>query len=253
MVAALAIAAMAVGAGCGGGDDDRGGGGGTLTVGSDVPFPPFEQGKAPDYRGYDVDLINEVGRRIGRTVEIQDTSFDTIFNDLANGTFDAVISAATITANGEKRVDFSDPYYEANEALVVPADSGVETTGDLAGKTVAAQGGTTGEDYADQTGAGSVNRLPTGPEAVRAVVDGRADAAIVDQPVAQELLARQGGFEIREVITTGELYGIAVAQDKPDLLDEINGALGEMKSDGTLQRLYGRWFPGVRVPESVLK
>jgi polar amino acid transport system substrate-binding protein len=257
VAAALAIAVMAVGAGCGGDDDDNGGGGGggTLTVGSDIPFPPFEQGNAPNYTGYDIDVINEVGKRIDRTIKIQDTAFDTIFTDLANGKFDAVISAATITADREKTVDFSDPYYEANQALVVPTGSDIKTTDDLGGKTVAAQDGTTGEDYAnDETDAGSVNGFPTGPEAIQAVANGQADAGIIDEPVAKDALAKgqATGVEVAQTITTNELYGIAVAQDNKDLLDQINGALKEMKDDGTLQKFYDKWFPGVQVPDAVL-
>jgi polar amino acid transport system substrate-binding protein len=254
VAAVVAIAAVAVGAGCGGGDDDNGGGGGgTLTVGSDIPFPPFEQGNPPDYEGFDIDVINEIGKRIDRTVKIQDTSFDTIFTDLANGKFDAVISAATITADREKTVDFSDPYYEANQALVVAPGSDIKTTDDLGGKTVAAQDGTTGEDYAnDETDAARVNGFETGPDAIQAAVNGQADAAIIDEPVAKDALSKQGGFEIPQTITTNELYGIAVGQGDKDLLDEINGALKDMKDDGTLQKFYDKWFPGVKVPEAVL-
>lgn len=255
IAAVLAIAAVAVGAGCGGGDDNDngGGGGGTLTVGSDIPFPPFEQGNAPNYTGFDIDVINEVGKRIDKTIQIQDTSFDTIFTDLANGKFDAVISAATITADREKTVDFSDPYYEANQALVVPPGSDIKTTDELGGKTVAAQDGTTGEDYAnDETDAGTVNGFPNGPDAIQAAVNGQADAAIIDEPVAKDALDKQGGFEIAQTISTNELYGIAVAQGNTDLLDQINGALKEMKDDGTLQKFYERWFPGVQVPDTVL-
>src|SRR5438128_2234560 len=127
----VAIVAMAV-AGCGGSSDsssseatsteaESGGGGGSeeseagggekLTVGSDVPYPPFEQGQPGEYTGFDVELMEAIGKEIGREVEFQDTSFDTIFVDLGQGKFDAVASAATITPEREKTVDFSNPYY----------------------------------------------------------------------------------------------------------------------------------------------
>jgi len=254
VAAVMAIAVVAVGAGCGGdGDDnDDGGSGGTITVGSDIPFPPFESGKAPNYEGYDIDVMNEIGKRIGKTVQYQDTSFDTIFTDLANGKFDAVISAATITADREKTVDFSDPYYEAQQALAVPEDSDITSTDQLGGKTVAAQDGTTGEDYAnDETDAARVDGFPNGPEAVQAVINGQADAAILDEPVVQDILKNQGGFKIAQTISTDELYGIAFP-DKNSLFEETNAALADMKDDGTFQKLYDKWFPGVTVPDSVL-
>jgi ABC-type amino acid transport substrate-binding protein len=75
---------------------------------------------------------------------------------------------------------------------------------------------------------------------------------IIDEPVAQDALDNQGGIEIATVISTGELYGLAFAQDSDSLRDEVNKALKEIKDDGTLQSLYDKWFPGVTVPDSVL-
>src|SRR4051794_41345038 len=116
-LALLAIAAFA--AGCGSSDNSTtgsaetsggSGGGETLTVGSDIPYPPFEQGKSGNYTGFDIELMEAIGEKLGRSVEFQDTSFETIFRDVAQGKFEAVISAATITAEREKAVAFSDPY-----------------------------------------------------------------------------------------------------------------------------------------------
>ncbi len=258
LLAALVLAlTAALAVGCGGDDDDgdSGGDGGTtaITVGSDIPYPPFEQGKAPDYEGFDIELMNDIAERAGLEVTYVDTSFDTIFTDLANGKFDAVISASTITPDREKTVDFSDPYYEANQALVVAPGSDIASTADLAGKTVAVQDGTTGEAYAnDETDAASVDGFPQGPQVIQAVVNGQADAGILDEPVAQDALKKEGGFEIAETISTNELYGIAFAPDSADLREQVNAALKEIKDDGTLQELYDKWFPGVTVPDSVL-
>ncbi len=125
LFAAFAVLALAlVAAGCGGSDDDSGGSGEgaakeALTVGSDIPYPPFEQGKAPNYEGFDVDLMEAIGENIGREVEFEDTSFDTIFRDLAQGKFDAVASATTITDEREKTVDFTNPYYLSEQAILV--------------------------------------------------------------------------------------------------------------------------------------
>lgn len=95
---------------------------GTLTVGTDTPFPPFEIGQPPDISGYDIDVIKAVAEKIGLTPEFTDTSFDTIFGDVQAGKFDTAAAASTITPAREKAVDFSDPYYEAQQALLVPAE-----------------------------------------------------------------------------------------------------------------------------------
>src|SRR5215216_2974991 len=105
----LAIASLAV-AGCGSSDDETTGGGGggggggePLTVGSDIPYPPFEEGKAGNYTGFDVELLEAVGKSIGREVEFEDTSFDTIFLDLARGNFDVVARRRRSPTNARKR------------------------------------------------------------------------------------------------------------------------------------------------------
>lgn len=95
---------------------------GILTVGTDTPFPPFEIGQPPDITGYDIDVLNAVAEKIGLTPEYTDTSFDTIFRDVQAGTYDAAAAASTITPGRENAVDFSDPYYEAQQALLVAAE-----------------------------------------------------------------------------------------------------------------------------------
>ncbi len=99
------------------------GGGEKLTVGSDIPYPPFEQGKKGSYTGFDVELMEAIGKEIGREPEFIDSSFETIFRDLAQEKFEAVMSAATITEEREKVVAFSLPYYLSEQAILVKEGS----------------------------------------------------------------------------------------------------------------------------------
>ncbi len=250
--------------GCGGDDDDGDETAaaeelnliqeGTLTVGSDIPFPPFEQGRAPNYSGFDIDLVNEVADRIGLEVAIQDTAFDTIFRDLAQGKFDLVASATTITPEREQTVDFSNPYFEAEQSLVVPEGSDIATVEDLAGATVGAQDGTTGEEYAnEETDAANVRGFPEAADAFNALRAGQVEAVIIDNFAAQDAVEQGvGGISIATEIPTGELYGLVVGQDNDALLDAVNDALEEIKDDGTLEDLYQRYI-GVEPPDSVLE
>src|SRR5918996_370675 len=131
LLAALALALSAgLAAGCGDDDDDGDGDGaagadlgliqeGQLLVGTDTPFPPFEQGQPPDISGYDIDVVNGIAEQLELEVTYQDTSFDTIFRDVAQGKFDAAVAATTITPERQQTVSFSDPYYQANQSLVV--------------------------------------------------------------------------------------------------------------------------------------
>jgi polar amino acid transport system substrate-binding protein len=261
LLAALVLAmTAAVAVGCGDDDDDGGGGGGDLgliqegqlLIGTDTPFPPFEIGQPPDITGFDIEVTNEIAKRLDLKPTYQDTSFDTIFRDLAQGRFDLVVAASTITPEREQTVDFSDPYYRANQALVVTTGSDISTVGDLEGATVGAQDATTGEAYAnDNTSAAEVRGYPEGPDALNALQAGQVDAVIIDEPVAEDVIKKQGGIEITQ-IPTGELYGIPAAQDNDALREQVNDALAEMKDDGTLADLYDKYF-GTKPPSQVLE
>src|SRR5262249_8550525 len=112
LLALVACVIAVVVAGCGSSSNETTGGGGgsgggqKLTVGSDIPYPPFEQGKKGSYTGFDVELMEKIGEEIGREPEFIDSSFETIFRDVAQGKFEAVMSAATITPEREKVVAF---------------------------------------------------------------------------------------------------------------------------------------------------
>jgi polar amino acid transport system substrate-binding protein len=262
-----ALAAGMIAAGCGDDDDEggdsttAGGGGedlglieeGILTVGTDTPFPPFEIGQPPDITGYDIEVMNAIAEELGLEAEYTDTGFGTIFRDTANGQFDTAAAASTILKPREKTVDFTDPYYEASQALLVAEDSDIASVDDLGGAIVGAQDGTTGETYAnDQTDAEEVRGFPEGPNAVTALTTGQVDAVIIDLPVAADALENIGGVEVVEEIETEELYGFAVAPDNDALREAMNEALATLKEDGTIEELYDEYF-ATTPPDSVLK
>jgi polar amino acid transport system substrate-binding protein len=246
----LALTAL-VAAGCGGGSSSTSeestaggsGGGEPLSVGSDIPYPPFEQGKPGNYTGFDIELIEAIGEKIGRKPEVQDTSFETIFRDVQQGKFDAAISAATITDEREKAVDFSNPYYLSEQALLVAEGSPFKELKELEGKTVGVQQGTTGQELAkEEIGGAEIRPYPEGPDAVNALKAGTVEGVVIDAPVAQNAVEKSGGVEIAEKIPTEEEYGIAVAQGETELLEEINKGLEEVEKDGTYKMIYEKWF-----------
>jgi polar amino acid transport system substrate-binding protein len=246
----VALTALVV-AGCGGGSSSTseessasgGGGGEKLTVGSDIPYPPFEQGKSGSYTGFDVELMEAIGEKIGREVEFQDTSFETIFRDVGQGKFEAVASAATITPEREKEVAFSDPYYLSEQAILVKEGSEIKGLSELEGKTVGAQQGTTGLELGkEKANASELRPYPEGPDAINALKAGTIEAVIIDAPVAQNAIEEEGGVEIAEKVPTEEEYGFAVAKSSTELLGEINTGLEEVISDGTYTTIFEKWF-----------
>jgi polar amino acid transport system substrate-binding protein len=250
LLAALVVCAAAVfAAGCGSSDSSTdtsaGGGGEVLTVGSDVPYAPFEEfGKSKtEFTGFDVELMEAVAEASGRKAEFQDTSFDTIFTYLAQGKFDAVASAATITPEREKTVDFTNPYYLSEQAILVKEGGSIDSVEGLKGATVGAQKGTTGEEFVDEKAeAGELRSYPSGPDAVNALNAGTVDAVVIDIPVAENAVEASSGLEVSAAIPTEENYGFAVAQGETELLEELNEGLSEVEEDGTYAKIYEKWF-----------
>lgn len=260
-LAVLLVGAVAlVVAGCGGGGSTTSGttgaeksaegggaaeegGGEKLTVGSDIPYPPFEQGKKGSYTGFDVELMDAIGKEIGREPEFIDSSFETIFRDVAQGKFEAVMSAATITPEREKVVAFSLPYYLSEQAILVKEGSSITGLAGLKGKVVGAQQGTTGLELGkEKAEASELRPFPEGPDADNALKAGTVEAVIIDAPVAKQQAEELGGIEVVEKVPTDETYGIAVAQESTELLEQINEGLRKTIEDGSYARVYEKWF-----------
>jgi ABC-type amino acid transport substrate-binding protein len=263
---ALFVTGLAV-AGCGDDDDDGGdteattGGGdtasldllteGTLTVGSDIPYPPFEQGNPPDYEGFDIDLINAIAEDLGLEVEIVDAPFDVILAGQA-GRFDLAIAATTITDARENRVDFSDPYFESEQSLLVKSDGEIQSIDDITADTVVgAEDGTTGETYANENTDAEVRPFPNIDDAFNALVAGQVEAVINDLPVSAQAVDDKEGLEIVQTFPTDELYGI-VFPEGSTLVEPVTEALQATKDDGRLAEIYMEWFDK-EPTESVLK
>ncbi len=227
-----------------GGSEAESGGGEKLTVGSDIPYPPFEQkAKTGGYTGFDVELMEAIGKEIGREPEFIDSSFETIFRDVAQGKFEAVMSAATITEEREKVVTFSLPYYLSEQAILVKEGSSITGLSDLKGKVVAAQQGTTGLELAkEKAEASELRPYPEGPDADNALKAGTVEAVIIDAPVAKQQAEELGGIEIVEKVPTEETYGIAVAKESTELIEQINEGLKMAIEDGSYAKVYEKWF-----------
>jgi len=222
---------------------------GVLTVGSDIPFPPFEDfDDAGNVIGFDADIINEMASRLGLTAEWVDTDFDTIFTQLATGRFDVVASATTITPERAQQVNFTNPYYNAQQALTVNTDltPGLRSTDSLGeGHSVAVQTGTTGAAWAAENlgpKGVDVREFPGAPDTYNALEAGQVDGVIFDEPSAVEESANRAGLEVVEVIATNELYGFGVDPARQALLDQLNAAFDAMVGDGTYQTIYDKWF-----------
>jgi polar amino acid transport system substrate-binding protein len=215
---------------------------GILTVGTDLPYPPFEYREGGEMAGFDVAIMDEIAGRLGLQTEWVDSPFDTIFTDLAAGQFDVVISGATITPEREEQVNFSEPYFRSLQALVVSGDSGIASFEDLGdGDSVSVQSGTTGEAWAEenlQPNGVEIRAFPEYPPVYNALEAGQVDAVVYDESSAIPETFARPGLEVADTVDTGENYGIAVDPNNPELLDAVNQALQEMMDDGTYDEIY---------------
>ncbi len=218
---------------------------GKLLVGSDTAFPPFESMNGDVAEGFDVDLMNAIGEKLGLEVVFMTEIFDTLIPTLqAGGKFDVIASGMTIKPEREEEIDFTDPYYDSNQSLVMAAGSTYNAPEDLAGKKIGVQSGTTGEAWA-QENIPDAELVPfkNATEAFSAAAAGNVDAIVNDLPVSTELLKEDDrGLEIVAQIPTGEQYGFAVSEENPALLAAMNDALAELRADGTYAEIYEKWF-----------
>jgi polar amino acid transport system substrate-binding protein len=257
LVASLVAGAALIGAGCGSSNDNTtgsstGSGGGAdlglltpgvLTVGSDIPYPPFEMGHPPDYTGFDIDMIDEIAKRLGLKPKIVDTSFGTIFSDEQAGKFDIVDSSSTITPAREKKVTFSDPYFDADQSLMVQKGSPIKSIKDITSSmSLAVQEGTTGQDYAEQHTDADVQGFAEIGTAFNSLQAGQVDGVVNDFAVSAFALKKYPQLDVVQEIRTGENYGFPMQKTNTALIDAVNGALRDMEADGTYRKIFEKWF-----------
>ncbi|QCB94036.1 transporter substrate-binding domain-containing protein [Cellulomonas shaoxiangyii] len=211
---------------------------GTLTVCTNPPFEPFEyEDESGEIVGLDMDIAREVAEDLGVELAVKVTPFDTIQSgtDLDTGTCDIVASGLTITEERQAKFDFSDPYFDADQGLLVPAGSDLSTVESLADKRVGVQLATTGETWATEEGLETVQFEDLGLQ-VQALTTGQVDAVVNDIAVLGPWIDE--GFEVAATFPTGEQYGLGVKKGNTALLEEINSTLVRIAGDGTYEEIY---------------
>lgn len=249
----LAVAAATLLSGCGGSSDDKGASSvpQTLILGMEPTFPPFEFTENDKYVGFDIDLANAIGEKIGSKIEIKSLGFDALIPALRSGQIDIIASGMNATPERQKQVSFTDPYINDGFSVVVRKDNNsINGFDDLNGRTVGAQVGTQSVDLATQKGA-TVKQYDANSQGWMELQSGTCDAVVIDTAVAQYYLKQGGDKDLKivgEPIKAEYGLAMAVSKDKPELLDKINKAMKDLKADGTYAKLYEKWF-GVQPPK----
>jgi polar amino acid transport system substrate-binding protein len=225
---------------------------GKLTTCTHLPYAPFQSKDATGkVVGFDVDLIDLVAKKLGVTQEIVDTPFEGIKSgaDLSSGKCDVAAAGMTITDARKQVLDFSEPYFDATQALAVPVGKSIKSLADLKGQRLGVQGSTTGEDYvkqkvkADGLDITVVSYKDLGSEQ-QALATGQIAAAVGDLPVWNQYVKENPGkVVVATGFNTGEQYGFAPKKGgNPKLLQAVNEAITAAKGDGTYDKIYQNWI-----------
>lgn len=218
-----------------------------LTVCTHLPYEPFQYTEGGEVVGFDVELMDLVAEELGVEQKIFDTPFEGIQSGQAlnTGKCDVAAAGMTITDERARVIDFSDPYFNATQALLVEKGSGIGSLEDLSGKSLAVQEGTTGAIYAQENAPDDVEMRSFEDLALlqTAVKTGQVDAGINDNGVLYDYVRDNPDLEVSTEFDTGEEYGFAVKKDGNDeLLEVINDVLATAKDDGTYDEIYEEWF-----------
>lgn len=223
---------------------EAGGEGKVLVMATNAEFPPYEYHDGGDIVGIDVEVAEAIAEKLGMTLEIEDIAFDSIIPELESGKADVGLAGMTVNEDRLKNVDFSETYTTASQVIIVKEDSEIAGPDDLKGKYIGVQLGTTGDIYASdyEADGSTIERYNKGFEAVQAMMQDKIDAVVIDQEPAKVFVSQNEGIKILEEALTVEEYAIAVKKGNTELLDQINGALAELKESGRLQEIIDKYI-----------
>jgi polar amino acid transport system substrate-binding protein len=239
---------LAAGLALAGGTNEAAGGKTKIVIATDATWPPMEMvDESKEIVGFDIDLMKAAAKAGGFEVEFQNTAWDGIFAGLEAGEYDAVMSSVTITDERKQTMDFSVPYINAGQILVVrKATSGVTTLKDLAGKSVGAQIGTTGAFAVEKVSGVELRTYDEIGLAFEDLVNERLDAVVCDTPVAADFALMNPNFKAKLKIVgepfTEEYYGVAVKKGNTKVLDTINAGLKKVLDTNTYKQIEDKWL-----------
>ena len=216
----------------------------TLVMATNATFPPYEYVEGNDYEGIDVEIATALAEKLGMTLEIQDVEFDTIVGGVSSGKFDMGMAGMTVTEERKKSVSFTDSYATGIQSVIVPEGGSISSLDDITEDTkIGVQQGTTGDIYAcDDFGDDAVTQYKNGADAVQSLKSGKVDCVIIDNEPAKAYVAANEGLTILDTNYAEEDYAICVAKDNTELLTKLNDAVNELKDDGTIDKIIGKYI-----------
>ena len=221
---------------------------GTLTVCTDSPYPPMEFEENGEFTGFDIELMRAIAGNLGLETEVVNSGFDPITSGtaLASGQCDIAAASITITEEREQNIDFTDPYFDAEQSLLVKTDSGITDLEGLAGKRIGVQSGTTGKKYAEENAPedAEIVAFDNPGDIFLAMESGDIEGVLQDLVVNQGRVLEDDSLEVVATYPTDEQYGFAAEEGNTELTGAVNEALQSLRDDGTYDQIFEEWFGG---------
>lgn len=251
-ILALALAmltAVCCLAGCGANENTDGAK--TITMATNAEFPPYEFMENNEIVGIDAEIAKAIADKLGYELVIENVDFDSLIPGVQTGKYDFVAAGMTVTDERLEQVDFTQSYATGIQSIIVKEDSAITCADDLfaegASTKIGVQLATTGDLYCtwdiEDEGLGTVERYNKGADAVMALNSDKVDCVVIDNEPAKVFVANNPGLKILDTEYAIEDYAIAVSKDNPELLENINKALGELIADGTVKNIIEKYIP----------
>lgn len=219
-----------------------------IVVATDATWPPMEMVDANKHIvGFDIDFMNAVAKEAGLSVTYKNTAWDGIFAGLASGQYDAIISSVTITDERKKNFDFSDPYINIGQIIVVPkTDRTTRKLADLKGKKAGAQIGTTGAFEIKKNAGVELKTYDEIGLAFEDMAAGRIMAVVCDEPTAAHYALQKQEYKAKFKIVgepfTHEGYGITVKKGNQELVALFNKGIKAVRAKKLDEKLRKKWL-----------
>ncbi len=217
-----------------------------LYVAIDPSYPPFAEWTPDGIIGIEADIAREIGRRLGVEPQLLIMGYDSLYDSLYTGYVDMVIAGLRVDPGRENWVHYSSSYFDAGQVLVSPASAPVQTMADLDHQVVAVELASAGDLAARQWSrrlhALTLTRYLLPSEAMQAVQEGDAAAALVDTVSAREYVSDHPDLVMADTATVPDPYVIALRKANFKMTEEVERALDAMRADGTLAAIIARWL-----------
>lgn len=217
-----------------------------IIVGTNAEYPPFAFIKQGQIVGFDIDVITQVAQRLGKAISIKDMPFDSLMIEAIKGHIDVIAAGMTPTAERKKQMYFTTPYYSGDPLMIVTLASKepVQDLTQLTGKDVAVNEGFTADLYLSSCNQDlSIIRLATSADALIALQTGRVDAYVTALNSLKPIVEKVGKdqFHLAPLADAQDSYALIVSRNYPALYLEVEEAVKDMLSDGTIDQLKAKW------------